>query len=72
MGPQLTACCLCAGKDSPLDSDVALAYMGLRPQSPNHPADSSDPRWLHEPPPVPDNALSAPLPGTPLQTTPRS
>ena len=41
-----------------MDSDVALAYMGLRPHSP-HNADSSDAVWLNGPPPVPANALSA-------------
>lgn len=54
-----------AGSNAMMDSDVALAYMGLRPQSPHQQTDSSDPVWLNGAPPVPESALSAPLPATP-------
>jgi len=45
-----------------VDRDVALAYMGLRPNSPL--SDSAAEHW-QEPSPVTEKALTAPLPGAP-------
>ena len=69
MDPELTAIVMGAVNGIKVDRDVALAYMGLRPNSPM--SDSSAEHWTQEPPPVPEKALKAPLPGTPLGGSPR-